>query len=57
MTDEQFKQLMKKLEDIERQLQAGTWMPQRTYPMQPTPIFQPAYYPGYGPPNWNQVTD
>lgn len=35
MTDEQFDKLMKKLEDIERQLEAGTWMPQRTYQLPP----------------------
>lgn len=52
MTDEQFKQLMKKLEDIERQMQAGTWMPQRT-PVQPMPLYRPedylpARWPHYG---------
>jgi hypothetical protein len=58
MTDEQFAQLMKKLEDIERQMQAGTWFPRQTYPTQPMPIYypqqpgQPPFYPWHG-----QVTD
>lgn len=58
MTDEQFEKLMKKLEDIERQMQAGTWMPQRTYPLQPQPVYYPQDPPRMpGPGHWWQATD
>lgn len=55
MTDEQFKQLMEKLEAIEREMKAGTW-----WPVKPTPT--PVYptYPWDGmPPGWGlpRITD
>ncbi len=56
MTDEQFKQLMEKLEQIEREITAGRWKPL----FNPPPIYQPPSRPWDGlPPDWGmpRITD
>lgn len=54
MTDEQFKQLMEKLDRIEKEIQAGQWR----HLFQPQPIPQPAYPLNPAPwPTWPIITD
>lgn len=53
MTDEQFKQLMEKLDKIEQGMKDRTWWPQ---PVQPNPLqpLPPNYAPVYW---WHDVRD
>lgn len=60
MTDAQFKELMERLDKIERQMQAGTWWPNPPVPTGPNPYLPPPMYPAdprYWPTDIPRITD
>ena len=55
MTDEQFKKLMDKLDEMQRQMDAGKWFHGYPIPSMPAPIYVDPRLP-FNPP-WPIITD